>query len=104
MATPEMATDVKGRSMQFSTLDTANAVVLDGTSGASTSSAFGYVTYVRLSAVSFADCWFAIGTAPTAVADTNGNSHLAGVDYVVIPAGEKISVIGGVVSVTPVAG
>ena len=92
----DLPTDSTGAAAQFGFLAKTGAETLDGSSSAATqSSAYTVDTAVRLSSVSFADCYVAIGTAPTAVAEAANNILVNGTEYMMIEAGDKISVIGG---------
>jgi len=96
-------TNQKNEVIQIGQPDTAIAVVLDGSSGAATSDVLNAAEDigVTLSSKAFADVWYSVGTAPTAVAETDGNGHFAGERSIIIPAGNKISVIGAIVCVEP---
>ena len=87
--------------------DTANSqsVTISGTSAASAVIHATEDRVVRI--VSQTACWYSIGTAPTAVADTAGSTYLPAdaVEYIAITAGDKIAAIqdatGGEFSITP---
>jgi hypothetical protein len=91
-------TNQKNETVQFGQSDTANAVVLDGSSAAATSAVLSTTedVCVIVSSKAFADVWFSIGTSPTAVSETAGNGHFAGERAMIIPANNKISVIGAI--------
>lgn len=87
--------------------DTANSqsVTTSGTAAASAVIDSSHDRIVRI--VCQEDCWYALGTDPTAVADTAGSTFLPGgaVEYVGVSAGDKFSVIqdsaAGEFSITP---
>ena len=93
----------KNETVQFGQPDTANAIVLDGSSAAATSAVLSATDDIGITMTSkaFADVWYSIGTAPTAVSETAGNGHFAGERSIILPAGEKVSVIGAIVCVEP---
>lgn len=90
-----------GTEIQVGGMDTANAVVLAATVA---SAAFATDTVIEVSASDGVDIWFAIGTAPTATASTDGNTFLAGGSTTRpfrIDSGNKI-VATAEINVTPV--
>ena len=86
--------DPTGAKAQFGFLGT-DGQTIDGSSASVATSAYSVDTAVRLSSVSFADCWIEIGTNPTAVAESAGAILVNGTEYMMVEAGEKIAVIGG---------
>jgi hypothetical protein len=88
--------------VQVGGMDTANAVVL---AAGVASDAFAADTIIEVSASGGADVWIAIGTAPTATANTDGNTFLSGSSTTRpfrIDKGNKIVATGGAINVTPV--
>lgn len=78
-------------------LDPTNSQVLaaSGTSTAFTPS----ITVLRITPTGGA-CWIAIGTTPTATADTAGSHYVAQAQDIAILAGDKINSTGAL-SITP---
>jgi hypothetical protein len=95
MRRSDLPQDTTGASAQIAFWGT-DGETLDGSSSAATqTSVYGVDTAVRLSSAAFADCYVAIGTTPTAVAEAAGTILVNGTDYTIVEAGQKISVIGG---------
>ncbi len=89
------AVTVSGYSVPVVALDWANgqAIAIAGTSAAS--AVFDANNDRVIEACSSTDCWITVGTAPTAVAATAGNSFLAAgsLRYIYLPAGFKFAAI-----------
>ncbi len=103
MATPKLPLDVNRQPMQMAHWDTTNSIVLDGSGAAATSSAYTYDTAIRFQASLASDCWIKIGDAVVAVSGEGALLVIGGTDSTVVRAGEVISVIGGVLNITPYA-
>jgi hypothetical protein len=101
---PEMPKDYRGESMQVARWGTADSFTLDGSSAADTSSAFETDDVVRLQSDLTADSWIKIGTSVIAVSG-EGTLFLANSgESIKVLEGDVISVIGGIVNVTPYRG
>lgn len=76
--------------------------VIDGTSASAQTAAVlsttGY-TLVRLSAQT-ADCYYKLGSNPTAVSGSDIYLAKGSYEYVIVPPAEKIAVIGGKLNIT----
>ncbi len=96
----DLPTDLSGAPIQVGFIAKTGAETLDGSSSAATqSTVYSSDTVIRMSSVAFADCYVAIGPTPTAVAEAADTILVNGTEYMVIGAGDKLSVIGGKLNV-----
>lgn len=94
--------DDNGNPVPVSFWDTANAQLIDGTSVHAESAVISATInkVVRLAATT-ADVWIKIGTAPVAVDQQGTWLGQSAEKEIAILAGDKISVIGGKLNITP---
>ena len=93
-----LAQDNQGHPVQVPYLDVANSQAATISTGGSVAlTAFDASNDRLVYLVSTVDAWVAIGSSPTAAAATDGNMFLPAdqPQYVGVPAGEQVAVIGG---------